>query len=204
MLELVLLAAALWALSTAIFGGGFSISTSNYALEYLAIPLLLWPAFRFGPRETAVCVLGLAAIAIWGTLQGFGPFGREDPNAALLLVQTFAGVAAVTSATLAALVDERRRLNDQLESRIASRTDELRNANDDLRAQIEAREHVDAELRASEARLLDAQAVAHVGSWEWDIASNADLVVRGALSCLRGGPPFLHRQLPVISRTPAS
>ena len=172
-LELVLLAAALWALSTAIFGGGFSISTSNYALEYLAIPLLLWPAFHFGPRETAVCVLGLAAIAIWGTLQGFGPFGREDPNAALLLVQTFTGVAAVTSATLAALVDERRRLNDQLESRIASRTDELRNANDDLRAQIEARAHVDAELRASEARLLDAQAVAHVGSWEWDIASNA-------------------------------
>ena len=172
-LELLLLGAALWALSTAIFGGGFSISASNYALEYLTIPLLLWPAFRFGPRETAVCVLGLSAIAVWGTLQGFGPFGREDPNAALLLVQTFAGVAAVTSATLAALVDERRRLNDQLESRIASRTDELRKANDDLRAQIEAREHVESELRASEARLLDAQAVAHVGSWEWDIASNA-------------------------------
>ena len=172
-LELLLLGAALWALSTAIFGGGFSISASNYALEYLTIPLLLWPAFRFGPRETAVCVLGLSAIAVWGTLQGFGPFGREDPNAALLLVQTFAGVAAVTSATLAALVDERRRLNDQLESRIASRTDQLRTANDDLRAQIEAREHVESELRASEARLLDAQAVAHVGSWEWDIASNA-------------------------------
>ena len=172
-LELVFLAATLWAVSTSIFGGGFGISQSNYALEYLVIPLLLWPAFRFGPRETALCVLGLAAIAVWGTLQGFGPFGREDPNVALLLVQTFAGVAAVTSATIAALVDERRRLNDQLESRIASRTEELRTANDDLRGQIEAREHVEAELRSSEARLLDAQAVAHVGSWEWDIATNA-------------------------------
>jgi PAS domain S-box-containing protein len=171
-LELVFLAAALWAVSTAIFGGGFAISQSNYALEYLVIPVLLWPAFRFGPRETALSVLGLSAIAVWGTLQGFGPFGREEPNVALLMVQTFAGVAAVTSATLAALVDERRRLNDQLESRIASRTDQLRAANDDLRAQIEAREHVEAELRASEARLLDAQAVAHVGSWEWDIATN--------------------------------
>jgi PAS domain S-box-containing protein len=171
--ELLLLAAALWALSTAIFGGGFAISQSNYSLGYLPIPLLLWPAFRFGPRETAVSVLALAAIAVWGTLQGFGPFGREEPNVSLLLVQTFAAVAAVTSATVAALVAERRRLNDQLENRIASRTEELRTANDDLRAQIEAREHVQAELRASEARLLDAQAVAHVGSWEWDIASNA-------------------------------
>ena len=172
-IELLLLAAALWALSTAIFGGGFAISRSNYSLGYLPIPLLLWPAFRFGPRETAVSVLALAAIAVWGTLQGFGPFGREEPNVALLLVQTFAAVAAVTSAMVAALVAERRRLNDQLENRIASRTEELRTANADLLAQIGARQHVAAELRAREARLLDAQAVAHVGSWEWDIASNA-------------------------------
>jgi PAS domain S-box-containing protein len=170
--ELILLAATLSTVGYALFGGGSVLSQHNYSLAYVVFPLLLWPAFRFGPRETAICVLVLMAIAVSGTLRGFGSFGHEETNVALLLVQTFAGVAAVTSLTLAALVDERRRLSDQLEERIARRTEQLRLANDDLRAQIEARERVEAALRASEARLLDAQAVAHVGSWEWDLGND--------------------------------
>ena len=72
--------------------------------------MLLWPAFRFGPGVTSYSVLGLMGLAVWGTLRGHGPFGRDDQNEALLLVLMFAGVIAVTSLTTAALVQERRRL----------------------------------------------------------------------------------------------
>jgi PAS domain S-box-containing protein len=41
-----------------------------------------------------------------------------------------------------------------------------------LREDVRQRERVEAELRAREAQLAEAQAIAHVGSWVWDIATD--------------------------------
>jgi diguanylate cyclase (GGDEF)-like protein len=94
----------------AVFGG---LVRPN-PLIFLALPLLLWPAFRFGPRETASAALLLAAIAVAGTLRGYGPFVLESPNESLLQLQSFMGVNAVTAVAVAAVVKERKRLESSL------------------------------------------------------------------------------------------
>jgi len=96
----------------AVFGGVLPITIETYPLAFLCIPILVWTAFRFGPRETATAMLLLSGIAIWGTLSGFGPFARETQNASLLLLQSFMGVMAVMTLALAAGVSERRRAEE--------------------------------------------------------------------------------------------
>jgi diguanylate cyclase (GGDEF)-like protein len=86
----------------------------NYPLEFLCVPFFVWVAFRFGPRETATAIVVLACIATWGTLQGFGPFVRGSRNESLLLLQSYMVVTSVTTLALAALVAERRQVEERL------------------------------------------------------------------------------------------
>ncbi len=97
-----------------VFGGYFPSEVKDYPLEFLCIPLLLWAAFRFGQRGAATGVLILSAIAIRGTLHGFGPFARGTQNEALLLLQAFIAVIAVTKLAVAAVVTERSRIQEAL------------------------------------------------------------------------------------------
>lgn len=94
----------------AMFGGLLRL----YPLIFLALPLLLWPAFRFGPREAASAAVVLAGIAVAGTLRGHGPFAHGSPNESLLELQSFMGVNAVTAIAVAAVVQERKRLEATL------------------------------------------------------------------------------------------
>lgn len=112
--ESVVLLVALVLGGFVVFGGLVPSRVQDYPLEFLSIPLLVWAAFRFGPREAATAILLMSAIAIWGTLRGFGPLVRESQNESLLLLQTFMGVASVTILTLAAVVSERKQVEEQL------------------------------------------------------------------------------------------
>lgn len=47
-----------------------------------------------------------------------------------------------------------------------------KHAEDALHKDVEARKRVEEELRRREAQLAEAQAIAHVGSWEWDIETD--------------------------------
>ena len=101
-------------LNLIVFGGLTSLSLENYPLEFLVVPFFIWAAFRFGQRETAVAIVVLAAIAIWGTLRGYGPFALRTSEKSLLLLQSFMGVKAVMSLVLSAIVAEYRRVEAQL------------------------------------------------------------------------------------------
>jgi anti-anti-sigma factor len=74
---------------------------------FMAIPALVWIAFRLGTRETATAVVLLSGLALAGTMQGLGPFGAEPLAQSLVLVQSFAGICALTALALAAAVAER-------------------------------------------------------------------------------------------------
>jgi diguanylate cyclase (GGDEF)-like protein len=97
-----------------IFGGLLPSQIRNQPLAFLCVPLFIWAAFRLGQREAATAILVLSGIAIWGTLHGFGPFVQRTPNASLLLLQAFIGVMAVMTLSLAAVVSERRGVEEQL------------------------------------------------------------------------------------------
>ena len=83
-------------------------------LEFLAMPLLLWAAYRFTPREAATAVLALALLAVAATLAQRGPFARVAPNESLLLLQAFLSVVSLTSLIMATLVHERRDVERRL------------------------------------------------------------------------------------------
>ena len=126
---------------------------------FVIVPVLLWAAFRFGAWVTALASAFVVAIAVDGTLRGWGPFARAgSTNDSLLLLQAFVGMTTTMTLSVAAEVSRRRTvehdlrvLNDRLERKVALRTDELLKANE---------------------RLIEAQEVARLGSWEWDIAEN--------------------------------
>ncbi len=65
-----------------------------------------------------------------------------------------------------------RQAHDELELRIEERTAELKAANEQLRREIAERKRAEEALRESEENLANAQEIAHVGSWEWDLISN--------------------------------
>lgn len=139
-----------------IFAG--SIAARRLPLGFLIFPSLLWIALRFGPRETATAIIVISGIAVRGTIHGFGPFARNGANESMLLLQAFLGVTSVAALALASETARRR-----------SSEAEVRRFNDELTARVEARTE---DLERLHGRLVEAQHVAHIGSWEWDVPSN--------------------------------
>lgn len=81
----------------------FPIELRGYPKELLCMPVLLWAAFRLGQRVSAAAMLVLAALAVAGTLAGYGPFVRNTPFDSLLILQLFIASLAVMTTALAAL-----------------------------------------------------------------------------------------------------
>ncbi len=119
-LEVGLLLLVLLMLGEAVFGGWFPITARNYPISFICGPIVIWTAFRFSQRETATGIFILSAIAIWGTLQGFGPFVMETENQSLLIAQTSTAVLAITALALAAGMAERRRAEAAIEQQKAA------------------------------------------------------------------------------------
>jgi diguanylate cyclase (GGDEF)-like protein len=85
---------------------GFPALVRGYPLEFLCVPVLLWGAFRLGRRATAFAIVILAALAIFGTLNGYGPFLRNTTTASLVTVMIFMSITGVMTLALAALASE--------------------------------------------------------------------------------------------------
>ena len=67
---------------------------------------------------------------------------------------------------------EIKRLNDELEQRVAERTRELVAANEALKSEIDERSRVEVALRDRAADLAEAQRVAKIGNWSFDLRTN--------------------------------
>ena len=106
LLELVLVLAAALVVGLVVFGGFGPAAMNGHPIEFLCIPPLVYAAFRFGQREAATCVALLAALAIWGTLTGEGPFAHESANVSLLLLQAFLMTLMIVTLPLAAVLRE--------------------------------------------------------------------------------------------------
>ncbi len=134
-LEAVLLLSFLILTGGVVFGGWLPLPSQRYPLDFLCVPVLLWAAFRFGPRETAAVNFLSSGIAVVGTLNGFGPFARGDQNQALLLLQSFAGLTQIMAIVVATEIVQRRTLDDS--QRLARESAEAANrAKDEFLAML--------------------------------------------------------------------
>src|SRR6266516_1412437 len=104
-------------LSGVVFGGWPALSVRNYPIVLICGPIVIWMAFRFTQRETATGIFILSAIAVWGTLHGFGPFVTETENQSLLALQWWAAVLSITAMALSAGMAERRRVEEELQQK---------------------------------------------------------------------------------------
>ncbi|HKY70689.1 MAG TPA: MASE1 domain-containing protein [Nitrospira sp.] len=127
-LELGLLLLVLLVTCEAIFSPLMNIG-HQYPLQFLLVPILIWAAFRFGPRETATLMVLMAGWATFGTINGQGPFVGASENEALLLGQAFLAVNSIMPLALAAAVqkskDAETRFLETAERLVNKRTQEL-------------------------------------------------------------------------------
>lgn len=137
----------------------------NAPASFAVLPPLVWAALRFGRRGAASAAVATSLIALFGTLREGGPFAGGSINESLLTLQLFVTVTTLTVLVLAASTRERQRVEidllrsrGELEEQVRKRTASLANA-------VE-------KLQKSRSILNDAQKVAHIGSWEWDILAN--------------------------------
>ncbi|MEY2543687.1 MAG: hypothetical protein QOE81_1148 [Verrucomicrobiota bacterium] len=114
-LEVSVLLLLLVLLGEIVFGGWFPISAHNYPISFICGPIVIWTAFRFTPRETATGIFVLSAIAIWGTLHGFGPFILQTENQSLLMLQSWTAALTITAMAIAAAITERNRAQAAIE-----------------------------------------------------------------------------------------
>jgi signal transduction histidine kinase len=98
----------------------FHPELARYPLAFLCLAPLVWAALRFGPREIATALAVLAVIATAATTTGRGPFAVLLQNEALLVLQAFLILIAMTALPMSALTIERRAL---LERERAARAD---------------------------------------------------------------------------------
>src|SRR5207253_1484496 len=126
---------------TVVFPATVPFLDKNIPIGYLALLPLLWAAFRFGQRGAATGAILTSIIALAGTVNGYGPFVKADPNQSLLLLQAFIGTITITALFLAAVASDRAHAisaltakEAELEITVANRTAELRRTNAELEA----------------------------------------------------------------------
>ncbi|MEC4986361.1 MAG: MASE1 domain-containing protein [Oscillatoria sp. PMC 1068.18] len=93
-----------------------TIALSEYPLEYLPFPLVVWAALRFCTPGAVFSSLIVSGLAIWGALLKQGPFivNVSSINQAILLLQTFTIAVTITALILAATMTERQRVEAKL------------------------------------------------------------------------------------------
>ena len=93
---------------------GVPYQLKGMPLEMFCFVVLLWPAFRLGRRAAHMGVLVLLALAVWGTLLGYGPFAKTTTTGAMTMVVSFITLLAVLIQCLSALAAEYQVAESQL------------------------------------------------------------------------------------------
>jgi signal transduction histidine kinase len=111
--ELALVALGLVAAGMLLFAGKPPGPDIMPVLLLAPVPFLLWAAVRLGPAGVCVALLVVTAIS-WATLYaGRWPFATRSPAEDVLSVHAFLLTLSLPAMLLAALVEERRRIQEE-------------------------------------------------------------------------------------------
>ena len=130
---------------------------TDLPILFLVFPVLGWAAWRFQQPGAAPAALLVSLFATWAAVEERGLFRGGSLADEMFSLQMFNAAVAFTSFFFAAVVSERLRSRQalekaaaQLEERVRERTTDLSTANE---------------------RLAEAQSLARLGSWDWDVGS---------------------------------
>lgn len=76
--------------------------------QFLAIPILLWAALRFGPPGGAFATVIVACVAFYAAVQGVGPFATGSPDENVASLQLFFASLVISVMAIASVNAERR------------------------------------------------------------------------------------------------
>jgi len=184
--------------STAVAAGIHWLCNPFYRAHHLFLFFTLsnyFLAWSYGWRPACTgMLLGLAATAyFFASLRGEFELTMTEYQSGILayLVVTGVGIAMTearrnaqhrTEVKAKQLMEEiaahkitqenLRLTNSTLEAKVRERTTELTEINSRLREQIATRQEIESKLRGSEQRLIEAQRVSQIGSWEWNFRTN--------------------------------
>jgi PAS domain S-box-containing protein len=110
-----------WALAAGIVAVGYVAfdrlpagPDTSPALLYAPVPLLIWATLRFGLGGISASMLVITMLAIWGTMQGRGPFLTQTPSENAVELQLFILMLATPLMLLAVAIDDERRSKEAL------------------------------------------------------------------------------------------
>jgi signal transduction histidine kinase len=133
-LEGVILLILLITVTWYVFGSEPPDGIFHQALIYLVFPFTIWAALRLEQHGATLAIFAVSGIAIWGTVQGLGPFSVNSMNDSLVLLQTFTGVVSLTALILASAIIERRIATQEVQRH----AEELSTLNDSSRTFLDA------------------------------------------------------------------
>ena len=171
--EAVALGAATIVVSLLVFVLPPTSLAGRHPLEFAVFPLVIWAGLRFAHPGAALVSAAISCIAVWGTLQGAGPFtaAATSPEENIILLQIFTAVIATSGLVLGGAIADR------------NRSDRLREADHTLTAVLsEAHdlEHAAPQILQSVCETLDwdvgilwraaneKQSLEYVDSWRRD------------------------------------
>jgi PAS domain S-box-containing protein len=134
LIELVILCAGTVAAAELALGQFFTAATvRELNFPYLLFPFVIWAALRFGPRGASMMTLTVAAVAVWHTVAGGGPFVSGTDLRTLLGLACYLVAVASTGLVLSAAVRWERQQATKL---LAQSEERLRRALDAARMGI--------------------------------------------------------------------
>ncbi len=90
-----------------------------FSLTFVALPFILWAAFRFGQREVTTAIAAVCGVAVWYVLERRDLFAAVPLNELLLMLLTFISMVVTTGLVLVAVLGERSRSADALRKKFA-------------------------------------------------------------------------------------
>jgi signal transduction histidine kinase len=120
-----------------IFRQEFGIKIGSAPITYVIFPSLIWASLRFGPRDAITMIVLISSIAVWGTVDGLSQFSRFTLNESLLYIHSFIGVISMTTLLLAAVLAERKNLEQQKDNLISFASHELKTPLTSVKAYVQ-------------------------------------------------------------------
>jgi PAS domain S-box-containing protein len=103
------------------------VFSAGVGRTFVAVPFIVWAAFRFGQREVTTASALICAMALWYTLHGdSGPFGSLQPGESMPLLLAFVATIVVTGLMLCAVLAQLERARRDLERRVRQSEERFR------------------------------------------------------------------------------